>query len=83
METILIKDTATTVTYDNDCIIPGTEYGERVPVQVEIDTTYIDKADQCITIVIGEYRFLPEEIQKWQNMIDRAKLVAQSLKYNV
>lgn len=69
------------VTYAGDDPIPGTEYGEEVEIVVTADTT-IDAADveKTITIRIGDKTFLPEALDEWAVMIQRAKDFANTLK---
>lgn len=82
MPSIIISETLLSVTYDNDSIFPGNDYGDDIPVTVEIDQSVGNPHDikRTMVVKIGHITLLPSDIDYIKGMINRANDIAETFK---
>lgn len=82
MSSIVINETLLSVTYDNDSVFPGKEYGFEIPVKVELDPSVlnVDDIKRTMVVKIGDITLLPSDIDYIKSMIDRANSIADTFK---
>lgn len=76
MDSLVIKDTALTVTYDacEDYPLPNNDYGETIDVSVSANMSYpVDKVGASIVINIDGKTYLPGEVRRWLILIENAE----------
>lgn len=82
MSSIVINETLLSVTYDNDSVFPGKDYGDEIPVKVELDQSVGNSDDikRTMVVKIGHITLLPGDIDYIKSMIDRANTIAETFK---